>query len=222
MADLEEALKKLDRLTQEEARMALAEVMRSTHDVRGEVKVVNGKVESVESKVEVLGEKVKDIGDKVEEMGDKVRCVDGKLQAVIDDGKQARVAAKEANLVIQHTADGIDKIQWNQLKQLLRAWLSPADPSTNHNIARKAQHKGTAVWFFQGRIIIEWESSSGSLLWVHGKPGSGKSVICSSLIQDIMDKCDAGSAIMAYFYFDFRDLNKQSCHDLISKIKGKF
>jgi hypothetical protein len=30
-----------------------------------------------------------------------------------------------------------------------------------------------------------------------------------------MAACDAGSAIMAYFYFDFRDLNKQSCHDLL-------
>ena len=52
--------------------------------------------------------------------------------------------------------------------QLLRAWLSPSDPSTNHNIARKIQLKGTAVWFFQGDIYIEWKSI-GSLLWVHGK-----------------------------------------------------
>ena len=27
--------------------------------------------------------------------------------------------------------------------------------------------------------------------------------------------CEAGSAIMAYFYFDFRDLNKQGCHELL-------
>src|ERR1700677_518676 len=52
--------------------------------------------------------------------------------------------------------------------QLLRAWLSPSDPSTNHNTARKAQHKGTAVWFFQGSIFIEWKST-GSPLWIHGK-----------------------------------------------------
>ena len=32
--DLEDAVKKLDRLTQEEARMALAEVLRITHYVR--------------------------------------------------------------------------------------------------------------------------------------------------------------------------------------------
>src|ERR1700677_2320250 len=30
-----------------------------------------------------------------------------------------------------------------------------------------------------------------------------------------MAVCENGSAIMAYFYFDFRDLNKQSCHDLL-------
>ena len=30
-----------------------------------------------------------------------------------------------------------------------------------------------------------------------------------------MAVCEDGSAIMAYFYFDFRDLNKQSCHDLL-------
>ncbi|KAF8264005.1 ankyrin repeat-containing domain protein [Lactarius quietus] len=120
-------------------------------------------------------------------------------------------------MTIQQTATGIDEIKWNQWKQLLRTWLSPADPSTNHNIARKAQHEGTAVWLFQGKIVIEWKST-GSLLWIYGKPGSGKSVICSSVIQDIMAVCETGSTIMAYFYFDFRDLNKQTCHDLLRSL----
>ena len=51
MADLEDALKKLDRLTQEEARMAHAEVLRITHSIRDEVKIVDGKVEEVDDKV---------------------------------------------------------------------------------------------------------------------------------------------------------------------------
>jgi hypothetical protein len=74
MANLEDALKKLDRLTQEEARMAHAEVLRITHDIRNEVKVVDSKVEGVGDKVEQVGEK----------LGDKVQCVDEKVQVVID------------------------------------------------------------------------------------------------------------------------------------------
>ena len=98
MADLEDALKKLDRLTQEEARMANAEVLRIAQSIRDGVKVVDGKVEQVGDKVEVVGDKVEevgvkvedvgdkveDVGDKVDVVGDKVQCVDDKVQVIID------------------------------------------------------------------------------------------------------------------------------------------
>ena len=58
MADLEDALKKLDSLTQEEALMANVEVLRLAHSIRDGVEVVDGKVEEV-------GDKVGDVGDKV-------------------------------------------------------------------------------------------------------------------------------------------------------------
>ena len=70
MADLEDALKKLDRLTQEEARMANAEVLRIAHGIRDGVNIVDGKIEEV--------------GDKVGDVGNKVQCVDDKVQVVID------------------------------------------------------------------------------------------------------------------------------------------
>ena len=40
MTDLEDAVKRLDNLTQEEARMVLAELLKITHNVRDDVKVV--------------------------------------------------------------------------------------------------------------------------------------------------------------------------------------
>jgi hypothetical protein len=108
------------------------------------------------------------------------------------------------------------------------------------------------VWFFQGKIFIEWKST-GCLLWIHGKrtflsPFLGRVrsdsdaivsglwqkryLVClnflascrdlhfasSSIIEDITALCEAGSAIMAYFYFDSRDLNKQTCHDLLRSL----
>ena len=122
MADLEDSLKKLDRLTQEEARMALSEILEITHDTRDEVRAVDGKVENV-------GDKVADVGDKVEGVGDKVHCVDEKVQVVIDgapglstqslisskiytsDSKQARGEAKETKLIVQQTANVIDEVK---------------------------------------------------------------------------------------------------------------
>lgn len=122
---------------------------------------------------------------------------------------------KEAKAIIQQTASNVDEerrsssvfsavdshdlinLIGNQLREKLQTWLSPPDPSTNQNIARKVHHKGTATWFFEGSIFQEWKSSP-SLLWLHGKrtslclplrnhpsltpalaAGSGKSVLWS-------------------------------------------
>ena len=80
MTDLEDALKKLDWLTQEEARMAHVEVMRIAHNIRDQVKIVDGKVEGVDDKVD-------GVGNKVEDVGDQVQCVDDKVQVVIDGAR---------------------------------------------------------------------------------------------------------------------------------------
>ena len=55
-----------------------------------------------------------------------------------------------------------------QLRESIHKWLSPPDPSTNHNIACGTHNKKTASWFFQGSVFQEWKST-GSLLWIHGK-----------------------------------------------------
>jgi len=56
----------------------------------------------------------------------------------------------------------------NQLRESIHKWLSPPDPSTNHNIACDTHHKKTATWLFKGNIYQEWKSN-GLLLWIHGK-----------------------------------------------------
>ena len=49
--DMEDALKTLDKLTQEEARMATAEVLRATHAINERVLAVDDRVVSVDDKV---------------------------------------------------------------------------------------------------------------------------------------------------------------------------
>src|SRR6266702_2634396 len=59
-------------------------------------------------------------------------------------------------------------IAGNQLRECVRKWQSPPDPSTNHNIASDRQHEGTAEWFFESDKFENWKVT-GSLLWIHGK-----------------------------------------------------
>ena len=100
--------------------------------------------------------------------------------------EQTAADVDQVNVAVQQTATDVDQMKrllsnlinvdgralpifsGNQLRERIHKWLSPQDPSTNHNIACATYHKKPASWFFQGGIFREWKST-GSLLWVHGK-----------------------------------------------------
>ena len=59
------------------------------------------------------------------------------------------------------------------------------------------------------RVMVRPSSSQIALQYLHGQ-------ISSSIIQDIIALHNAGKASMAYFYFDFRDIDKQKLHNLLA------
>ncbi|KAF8265080.1 hypothetical protein EI94DRAFT_1702755 [Lactarius quietus] len=79
--DIEDALSRLDRLTQEEARMAIAQVLKVAHNVKDGVEIVGDQVKGV-------GDQIKDVDGKVMGVSDKVMGVDDKVKDVGD--KMAR------------------------------------------------------------------------------------------------------------------------------------
>ena len=95
--DVEDALQRLDQLTQEEARMAAAEILTISRGIDDKVKAVDDKitdvvdkVKGVDSKVEGVDERVQRVDSKVEGIDDQVRIVDDKVQGV--DHKLGSVA----------------------------------------------------------------------------------------------------------------------------------
>ena len=75
--DIEDALKRLDVLTQQEAQMAAAQVLKATHavDDTGRVRGVADIALSVDNRVVGVDERVAGIGDQVQGVDDKVTAV---------------------------------------------------------------------------------------------------------------------------------------------------
>jgi hypothetical protein len=104
-----------------------------------------------------------------------------------------------------------------------RNWLSPPDPSENHERTLKQRTPNTGLWFLESNEYASWKKQPASLIWLHGMLGCGKSVLCSTIIQDVLQNYeqDPGKAV-AYFYFDFRDAQKQSPELMIKSLITKF
>jgi hypothetical protein len=70
--DIEDALKRLDKLTNEEARMAIAENLRATHAVDERVRGVTEQVLAVDERVAGVDDRLANVDDRVANVNDKV------------------------------------------------------------------------------------------------------------------------------------------------------
>ena len=82
--DVEDSLERLDKLTQEEARMASAEQLKMAHSVDVKLMGVDDRVRGVEGQVEDVCGEVRGVGDKVQTVEGRVQDVRGDVQDVGD------------------------------------------------------------------------------------------------------------------------------------------
>lgn len=77
--EIEDSLGRFDTSTQEEARKASAELLKTTHSVDGRVKDVAGQVQDVRGDVQDVRVDVHDAHDDLRDVGNMVQDVDDKL-----------------------------------------------------------------------------------------------------------------------------------------------
>lgn len=81
----------------------------------------------------------------------------------------------------------------------------------NYQKSCKQREEDTGLWFLNGEEYTKWKTDAASIIWLYGIAGCGKTILSSTIIQDVFQHCigDPGK-VVAYFYFDFNDLQKQS------------
>jgi hypothetical protein len=93
----------------------------------------------------------------------------------------------------------------------IRQWLSPPDISINYQNAIKRCQAGTGLWLLESNAYAAWKKDPASFLWLYGIPGCGKTILSSTILQNILQySSDDPAKAVAYFYFDFNDPEKQS------------
>ena len=89
----------------------------------------------------------------------------------------------------------------------------------NHNKARKDHHPGTGTWFVKSKVFTDWKTTPASFLWLYGIPGCGKTILSSTIVEDVINHCDLKPALaVLYFYFDFKDVKKQGQENMIRSL----
>ena len=91
-----------------------------------------------------------------------------------------------------------------RLQDELRTWLRAPDPIVNQNAASRKCQKDTGAWLLVDSEYVDWKDQPNSFLWLQGFAGCGKTILCSTVIND-MTRYTASrtQAALAFYYFDF-------------------
>jgi hypothetical protein len=143
----------------------------------------------VEQYLRAVAEDVRDVHTTLNENGKR-------LAEIEDSSREWRQAFREFKL--SHEQDKI--IQW----------LQYTDPSTNHNAACERREPLTGNWLLQSDDFAKWKREPKQLLWLHGIPGCGKTILSSTVVEHIKTICKTDSQCQyLFYYFDFSDSKKQ-------------
>ncbi|KAF2501943.1 hypothetical protein BU16DRAFT_419460, partial [Lophium mytilinum] len=126
---------------------------------------------------------------------DEIQLAIASDQLSVTLSTKAQITALRADALIRQAIE---------LREKIIKWLPGADTSSNYNAAQNQHHKGTCSWLFETQEYREWKVTPQSFLWLYGIPGCGKTVMSSTVIDDLLQNFELDHApIVAYFYFSF-------------------
>lgn len=119
-----------------------------------------------------------------------------------------------SNLVVE-VLEGVQDLKHSDAqreKMTIADWYSPADFADQQTDQLSRRENGTGGWFLTHPDYQHWCQHANTTLLCPGIPGSGKSMMVATLVNDLQTQfTDVEDATIAYIYCNF---NRQSDQDL--------
>lgn len=100
----------------------------------------------------------------------------------------------------------------------IRKWLQPANASINYVTASRLCHRGTGAWFLKSAAYKTFLQAPHGRLWLRGIPGSGKTVLASTIIRELECADEGPESALVYFFFAFNDDSKQQLEHMLRSL----
>ncbi|KAJ7439213.1 hypothetical protein FB451DRAFT_1570045 [Mycena latifolia] len=96
----------------------------------------------------------------------------------------------------------LDILSRERERSQLIEWLQPPNPP-RHGPPTEPACPGTGTWFLESDVYLRWRKNTPSVLWCRGKPGVGKSILSSVVLQDLDLSATAKGSIVLHYFCDF-------------------
>ena len=130
-------------------------------------------------------------------------------------------AAKRREAESKKREQQADELMHQKMRAAMLAWLSGPDEVAQIDVRldleplQRARHGDTGEWIFNDPAYQEWlNSCENKNLWLHANPGTGKSVLCSNIVQRLQEN----KKKVVYFFCSFQEPLKRRITSALKSI----
>ncbi|KAH0608757.1 uncharacterized protein H6S33_001891 [Morchella sextelata] len=96
-------------------------------------------------------------------------------------------------------------------------WISNMSFKEHHILVNSLRHPDTGKWLLEKESFLQWKKpDSKSLFWLHGPPGSGKTLLSSNVIDLVRPKYN--EHCIAYFYCNYKESGRREPESILRSI----
>ncbi|OCL01702.1 hypothetical protein AOQ84DRAFT_306174, partial [Glonium stellatum] len=105
-------------------------------------------------------------------------------------------------------------------RQEILEWISRIPYGMNHDMVKEKRTANTCQWLLGHKNYREWQdTSSSTILWLHGSPGAGKTYLTSTVIDDISKILQSGPNHEGFAFF-YCNRNESQRRDPLSVLRS--
>jgi Cdc6-like AAA superfamily ATPase len=98
-------------------------------------------------------------------------------------------------------------------------WITPTEYASQHSDFIDRRQPGTGEWFLESPEYEKWVNRSERTLFSPGIPGSGKTILASIVVDDLLSRYQYDPNIaIAYIYLNFRQQDAQKVQHLLASL----
>ncbi|PGH32167.1 hypothetical protein GX50_05066 [[Emmonsia] crescens] len=125
------------------------------------------------------------------------------LEATLE-AQQTQIVLYELQQALLDDRDGRKCREVTERRRQVYQWLCAIDHEAIHDRASSEYSPGTGAWVLNSEQLRCWLFGEHHLLWIHGIPGSGKTVLMSTILNQCLLPKASEKLVVAYYYCDFR------------------
>ena len=98
------------------------------------------------------------------------------------------------------------------------SWLGALTPVASPEAAIQEHNPNAGAWLLNHVMYKDWMSNRCGMLWLYGIPWSGKTVLCTKVLQETQKIAIKKQQCVLFFYFDASDEQRQYTHQMLQEM----